>query len=354
MARSVLVLGWNSRGIACSAKRAGYKVYSVSHYDDLDLMECVEEGVRFEDHPGNVKPFLDKYKVDHVVLGSGFEGSDIDPSLVLGNDPRIARDVINKVWLAKRLNEMGIRHPRIFSRRNVEFPCIAKPIVGGGGHKNFVVKDESMLPGDEYFLQELIKGRPLSVSVLSDAKDAVPVSLNEILVGKKWLGQRLEFGYCGNVTPYKTKHHDEIYGIARKLIPALGLVGSNGIDFMVDENGPCVLEVNPRFQGSIDTVELATGENMFKAHVDALEGYIVRPKIRQYAIKGIVFATRKTLVTGSMLRPMIADVPKPGSVFGPDEAIVTITGNGATRSDASAMLKKNLSFVKKNLKALRK
>jgi predicted ATP-grasp superfamily ATP-dependent carboligase len=211
-----------------------------------------------------------------------------------------------------------------------------------------------MLPVNDYFLKDIINCRPLTVSVLSDSKDAVPVSLNEILVGKKWLGQRLEFGYCGNVTPFKTKHRGEMYGIARKLIPALGLVGSNGIDFMVDEKGPCVLEVNPRFQGSIDTVELATGQNLFKAHVDAIEGRIVPLKVRQFAIKGIVFATRKTVVTGNMLRPMIADVPKPGSVFGPDEAIVTITGSGATRGDASTVLRKNLSFVKKNLKALRK
>ena len=75
-----------------------------------------------------------------------------------------------------------------------------------------------------------------------------------------------------------------------KLIPALGLVGTNGIDFMVNKDGPKVLEINPRFQGSVDAVEMATGENMFQAHVDAINGKLRPFKIRQYGYRAIHFA----------------------------------------------------------------
>lgn len=352
MVESVLVIGYNARVIACSAKRAGYKVYSVSHYDDLDQARCSDRVEVFGDMPQDLKPYIEMFNPDYVTLGSGFEDADIDRSLVLGSDPKIAKDVTNKVWLAKKLEKLGIRQPKLYNRNNVEFPCVAKPISGGGGYKNYIVKDESMLPDEkEYFLQEFIEGRPLSVSVLSSESEAKPITLNEILVGKKWLGQELVHGYCGNVTPYKTRFHDEMFDMSKKLIEALGLVGSNGIDFMVNETGPYVLEVNPRFQGSLDSVELAIKDNLFKLHKDAIEGKLREVKVKQFGIRGIYFARRHTKVVGNMLKPGLADIPKAGNTFERGEAIVSVLGHGPTRGTAVSMLKENLKFAKSKVKA---
>lgn len=353
MKGSVLVVGYNSRIVACSAHRAGYKVYSYGHYNDLDLEQCVSGSALFGEMPGveQVKEVIEKFKIDYVVPTSGFEDIDLPASMILGNDPGIARNVVNKLWFARKLKELGIRHPKIYTKDDVEFPCVAKPIRGGGGYRNFMVKDESMLPDlNEYFLQEFVAGKPLSVCVMSTGTEAMPVSINEILVGKKWLGQEQQFGYCGNVTPYRTRFHDEMFDIARKLIPELKLVGTNGIDFIVDEKGPCVLEVNPRFQGSLDSVELATGENIFQAHVDAINGKLREFRPRQYGVRGIVFARRPTQVVANMLMPMIADVPRVGNVFEKGEAIVSVLGCGKTRAIAMEMLKDNLRFVKKNIR----
>lgn len=351
MPESVLIVGYNARVMACPARRAGYKVYSYSHYDDLDLLRCVDKNFTFGEIPQDIMPMVERLNVDHVVLAAGFEDADVPASKVLGNDPKIAKNVVNKVWLAGKLKELGIPHPRIFKRDEVEFPCVAKPIKGGGGIKNFLVKDESMMPEEEgvYFFQEYVTGTPLSVSVLSTGKEAMPIALNEILVGKKWLGQEKEFGYCGNVTPYNTKFKEQMYDISRKLIPALGLVGHNGIDFIVNSDGPRVLEINPRFTGAVDSVELATGENLFKAHADAINGKLYEISAKQYGVKAIMFARRHTVVSGDLLKPMIADVPKIGNVYENGEAICTILGQGKTRGAAVDMLKENLRFVKKNL-----
>ena len=349
---SVLIVGYNSRVMACPAHKAGYKAYALSHYDDLDLIRCVEKNFTFSgDLPRDIRPWLDKVDADKVVLGSGFEDVDLPASLVLGNDPKIARNVVNKVWLAGKLKKMGIPHPRIYKSKNeAPIPCVAKPIKGGGGVKNFLVRDESMLPeGDEYFFQEYVTGKPLSVSVLSTGKEALPICVNEILVGKKWLGQEKEFGYCGNVTPYHTRFQEQMFDIARELIPALGLVGHNGIDFVVDKDGPRVLEINPRFTGAVDSVELAVRDNLFKGHVDAINGKLNDYRVRRYGMKAILFAQRHTLVKGNLLKPMIADVPQRGGVFNNGEAICTILGAGKTRGEASGRLKERLSYVKKNL-----
>lgn len=352
MPGSVLIVGYNARVMACPAARAGYKAYSLSHYDDRDLLRCVEKNFVFSgDLPTDIRPWLEALDVDHVVLGSGFEDLDLPASLVLGNDPKIAKNVVNKVWLAGKLEEMGIPHPRIITDRgDLKFPCVAKPIKGGGGVKNYLVRDASMLPeGDEYFFQEYVTGKPLSVSVLSTGAEARPISVNEILVGKKWLGQDKEFGYCGNVTPYRTRYQEQMYEIARELIPALGLVGHNGIDFIVNKDGPQVLEINPRFTGAVDSVELAVGENLFKAHVDAINGKLHAYRLKRYGIKAIMFARRHTVVRGDLLKPMIADVPRKGSSFESGEAICTVLGAGKTRGQAVGRLKGRIAYVKKNL-----
>lgn len=354
--KSVFIVGYNARVMACPAHRAGYRAYSLSHYDDRDLLRCVDKNFTFSgDLPRDIRPWLEQTDADKVVLGSGFEDIDLPASRVLGNDPKIARNVVNKVWLAGKLKKLGMPHPRIYKNKNdLTFPCVAKPIKGGGGVKNYLVKDASMLPeGDEYFFQEYVTGKPLSVSVLSTGKEAMPVCVNEILVGKKWLGQDKEFGYCGNVTPYNTIFREQMFDIARELIPALGLVGHNGIDFIVNQDGPRVLEINPRFTGAVDSVELAIRDNLFKAHVDAIDGRLHEYKVKRCGIKAIMFARKHTLVKGDLLKPMIADVPQKGTVYEDGEAICTVMGAGKTRGEAVGCLKERLSFVKKNLEISR-
>ena len=352
MTKSVLIVGYNARVMACPAYRAGFKAYSLSHYDDRDLLNCVEKNFTFSGElPTDIKPWLEKVNADYVVLGSGFEDVDLPASRVLGNDPKISCNVVNKLWLAEKLKKMGMPHPRIYyNKKDLTYPCVAKPIKGGGGVHNFLVRDESMIPkGNEYFFQEYVTGKPLSVSVLSTGKEAEPIALNEILVGKKWAGQEKEFGYCGNVTPYNTRFRDRMFDIARELIPALGLVGHNGIDFIVNSDGPQVLEINPRFTGAVDSVELALKENLFKAHVDAINGKLHQYKIKQYGIKAILFARRTTKITGDLLAPMVADVPQTGHVYESGEAICTVLGAGSTRGEAVEQMKERMRFVRNNI-----
>jgi predicted ATP-grasp superfamily ATP-dependent carboligase len=351
MAESVLVVGYNSRVAACSACRAGWEAYSLGHHADVDLLRCVKKHVNFDEEPKDLKPYLRQLDVDYVVLGSGFEDADIPASKVLGNDPKIAKNVVDKVWLAKKLDKLGIPQPELFDRDNVRYPCIAKPIVGGGGHKNFVVRDESMLPPeDEYFLQELVTGMPLSTCTFSTGSEAIAATVNEILVGKKWLGTDLPYNYCGNVTPYITKFRDEMQAISERLIPELDLVGTNGIDFVVNRDGPKVLEVNPRFQGSVDAVELATGENVFQAHVDAINGKLRPFRIRRYGYRAILFADRPTQVNVDLSSPARADIPPVGTAYKKGDAICTLLGTGCTRGEASEMVRSDVRRVRKLLK----
>ncbi len=134
---------------------------------------------------------------------------------------------------------------------------------------------------------------------------------------------------------------------AEKIASASGCVGTIGVDFVVGER-PYVIEVNPRFQGTVDTVEMATGINLFSLHIDACEGRIPEkmPETRQFAARKILFA-RDDIRVGDDLSPLpfVADVPWKGSPVEKGGAIVSVYGWGQSRRDAILMLDKHISTV---------
>jgi predicted ATP-grasp superfamily ATP-dependent carboligase len=121
------------------------------------------------------------------------------------------------------------------------------------------------------------------------------------------------------------------------------LAGSNGVDFIRTENGIVAIEVNPRFQGSIDTVELSTGINVFEAHLESFKGGLPEPKkAKCFAAKTILYADKKVVIDRRLSDRLIkcmnarraVDVPQTGCTVQPDEPVTTFLGTGGTREIA--------------------
>lgn len=206
----------------------------------------------------------------------------------------------------------------------------------------------------EFIAQEFLEGIPCSASIISNGDDAVVVAINEQLIGVPWL-TRLPFAYCGNITPFDTKYHDEMIRHARQITLEFGLLGSNGVDFILTDKGITVIEVNPRFQGSMDTVELSTGINIFDAHIKSFAGEL--PILKEpscFAAKTIVYTNKKVVIdkkisdalTGCMNMGRAADIPQQGSVIHPDEPITTVLATAKTRSLVLEKVGKNSRYIK--------
>ncbi|ATZ60848.2 MAG: ATP-grasp domain-containing protein [Methanosarcinales archaeon Met12] len=346
--RRILIIGNNTRHIACSAKRAGYTVYVIDHFGDVDVRRCVDGVIVLDSHcdisDSKLNEHIKASDVDAVVLGAGFETRRVNLSekILLGNDPVVANRVSDKEWLAKELNKLGIPHPRIYANGNIEYPAIIKPKQGMGGRLCRIIHEGDVPP--DYIAQECLVGNFASVSVLSTEDDAISLAVNEQLIGVPWLGTAFPFRYCGNITPFNDEHGDEMRQIAEGIILHLRLIGSNGVDFIITKDGPVVLEVNPRFQGSLDTVELATGVNLFDAHVQAISGVLKRNvKAQCFATKMVVFATDDMIVRTSLDIDGIADIPHIGSKICARAPIATALGTGIDRKSAlHAAMKKAL------------
>lgn len=339
----VLIIGVNVGHIARSASRAGHEVFAVDCYCDVDLSRWTKETGKIprEGMEERIPFFVEKFRPDAVVLGPGLETASVRGAPVLNNAPEKTAQVSDKFWMARWLEEKGF--PFIKTRLSAEglrFPCLVKPRKGAGGVGCRVVNSPSELKWEEGLIaQELVLGLPASVSVIGDGRTARAIAVNEQLIGVRWAGAK-GFRYSGNITPHAPPQC-AMGRMAEEIAAALGLVGSNGVDFILTEKGPVVVEVNTRFQGSLDAVEPAAGINVFQAHIRSFSGELPERPVPPFRTAGriILFAPRELTIEADLVRDWTTDVPGKGVKIAADDPILSILAQGSSRDEVMARLK---------------
>jgi hypothetical protein len=331
MSEKVLIVGNNVRNVCESAKKAGYEVYAITKFVDADLAVYCNEIIGLErcENERDVRKLVEDKSQElkaKVVLCSGYECLDANAEF-LGSDPKECRKIVDKLSFYRTLEKSGIPHPEIL-RRDEGVKALLKPRRGGGGEDVEVFRGEIK---DGFILQRYVEGIPCSVSLMVSDR-AYPVSCNLILAG--WNEMNADgFRYCGNITPLDidTEKRKMLEKIAVETVELYDLSGSVGVDFILAEK-PYVLEINPRFQGSLDSIEWSCDTNLFSLHVDACNGRrIEKPKPVRFGIRAIVFADRKTVIKKNIAgNPFFADVPQSGTIYMPNDPLTSILASGGS------------------------
>lgn len=351
----ILVIGYNTRHVVSSGRRAGFEMYAIDHFCDADLRELSSGCIKFEEKPDEreLLRMMRSFDVDFdaAILTSGFERYNLPVKCL--NDPLETRLLFtDKLQSIQIMESLGIPVPRVWEEQPEE-RALLKPRFGGGGAGiREVSPEESVEISEDFFFQEFIEGKPVSISLLSDGSEFVIASVNEILVGLKELNQKNPFGYCGNITPFRGVDMDEIRKICRILVENFSFLGTNGIDAILSERGLFVLEVNPRFQGSLDTVELSTGENLFLSHLRAFEGELREFRNRRFSSRLIYFSSETSMVSEMPRSHFITDVPAPGEVIEAGNPVASALGVGNSREDSLRNAWRRVMKIKENLKRL--
>ena len=377
------MLGLDVVALATSAKKADYQVYAVDYFGDRDLTHiCKENYSILKQRPGKtcgrlsrdfrptfflklVRKLLKRRSMDGVLLSSGLDDStdvlseinDLVP--ILGNSVKVIAEVRDKIEFFRRLERSNIACPRTAIVRDISemrrrskdigYPILIKPAEGFGGagirkarnfqelkkvYKHFYSFENKVL------VQEYIPGTPASVSFMSCNGRAVTLSLNEQLLGIRELGQTEPFGYCGNIVPLKI---DEVtmkkcVVIVENLALHFNLVGSNGVDLVITEEGiPYVVEVNPRFQGTLECIERVFGINIVDTHVKAcLRGILpqIRQKTMTFCTRLIFYAPQRLVAPNLNCFEQVKDIPLPGVIIEKDEPVCSIVTEGGSRNSA--------------------
>ena len=359
---NLLLMGIDTRPMVNSALKLDYKTFSISYFKTVDFkvpyaekhvldQESVISCGRFEENysPEKLlelsKDFLfqnhDEDEIDKIVLTTGINTKNFSGEfkkfrkIVRGN--KNTESVENKFKFYNKLkNKFNV--PLTFQPSDVGE---LNEILQQYSDNQFIQLNEicQNISLENYILQEYIEGTNVSSSVLS-SHDDIKNLINSRLITEHDLGND-SYEYSGNILPldensfkmfngYRTEIdadelNDEMRNTSEDLIKEFDLIGSNGVDYILDKNGELkVIEINPRFQGTYELVENSLGINLLDAHIKACEGEIIDiPNPKQYSIKKIIYA-RKQVNIGNLNIPNVYDIPYEGVKIEKDQPLVTI------------------------------
>ncbi|MFX1499669.1 MAG: ATP-grasp domain-containing protein [Promethearchaeota archaeon] len=347
---SCLVVGFNTRPLAYSLNKAGYDVYAVDFFGDLDLFPYVKDSIvilrtlnsNYNSLKDNYSQYLVQYTIklynkhqdaQFFLIGSGLDDDYEGRKLILdelktsntisvNNDIETIKKARNIEIIFDFLKSCGYKIPRSFSfeelkihKLKIEYPFILKKKRSAGGTNVFKIRNEKELESQiqilqesrfsrkEWLIQEFIDGIPISCTVISNGKEALVMSINRQIIGEKLLNSPKQFMYCGNIVPAEISKEQEVIisEISILLTKELGLKGINGFDFVLRANYPYFMECNPRIPGSFRASEVVLNLNLLDLHIKSfipeewinLKKLVKTTVIKEVATKLIYFAPKK-------------------------------------------------------------
>ncbi len=347
--KSVLVVGFNTRPIAYSLKKAGYEVYAVDFFGDIDLFPNVNDSlIIMRELHSNYNLIRDKYNVflakftidmlkkhseiENLIIGSGMDDAYEEREKILeaiNNYQYKINNLNNSIEVIKKARDIkysydfliskGYKVPLTISYEDFKaidvkarFPFVMKKKSGAGGINVYKIENQSALSlflklqetksfiESEWLVQEYLEGIPVSCTTISNGKECVIISINRQIIGEKFVNSPKEFMYCGNIVPANLFNKDNILisEISKTLANELNLRGINGFDFVLKDHYPYLMEINPRIPGSIRVSESSLNLNLLDLHVKSFNKskwkYVKKTinvaKSKTFATKLIMFA----------------------------------------------------------------
>ena len=316
--KSVLLIGFNTRPLAYSLDKAGYLVYVVDFFGDLDLFPYIEDSIIITKELGTsyniikndyqrfliqyTTKLLQKYpKIQNLIIASGLDDYIEERSQILeivkdkcykvkslNNDIESINKARNIIKIYNFLLTEGYKVPttEVFEDPSKVSPTIMNPFIlkkrkSSGGINVYKIEDreqlsflikkfqvKGFLPSD-WLVQEYFSGVPVSCTTISNGNESKVVSINRQIIGLNFVNSPKEFMYCGNIVPGNLLPEENklISEISIKLANKLELKGINGFDYVLKNNYPYLMEINPRIPGSISASEHSMNINLMDLHI---------------------------------------------------------------------------------------
>lgn len=232
---------------------------------------------------------------------------------LLGSGAAAIRRASDKAALPRRLARHGVSHPEtrrlrngadpVAAARGLGYPLVVKPARGAGCQGVSLARSASELPralararhvdaDGALLLQRYVPGIAASVSLLTDGRRAVPLAVNA-----QWVRPSRRFTYGGGATPLRHVLARRAAEAACRTCRALpGLRGYVGVDVVLTDSEPVVIELNPRLTTAYLGVRRAVVGNVAALALEACAGSLpVPPPVRRrvrFSMTGRVVATR--------------------------------------------------------------
>lgn len=348
---AVLIAALSGRGLAASARRAGYLPLVADAFGDSDTGQlaadarCVKDAARIGFRAKPVFAALGELAASSarpvigLILGSGFEDR---PKLIaalargyrlIGNDAATVARSKDPVALAALLDSLAIAHPETrIAPPEKPGDWLSKRIGGSGG--THIVPAALAQRSPRRYFQRRLAGQPISALAIATRDGAHMVGISrQWAVGR---GPR-PYRYGGAVGPVRLAPAIEatIRSAVEQLCDALGLVGLAAFDFLLVGSTPHLLDINPRPSATLDVFDDATG-SLFHAHLAACEGRAAQlPVMNGARAAAVLYADGGPLNVAPLPWPAwTADRPSPATCIPRYRPIATVFAAGETAEEA--------------------
>jgi predicted ATP-grasp superfamily ATP-dependent carboligase len=241
--------------------------------------------------------------------------------ILLGSGAAVVRRASDKAGLPRRLARIGVQHPETVTlehgvdartaARDLGYPVVLKPRRGAGSrgvqlsHNAWELRSALAVlrcvpemgsrsrdqENRDIVMQRYVRGTPASVSLLADGHGgAVALAVNA-----QRMSTTSRFSYRGGRTPLDHPLAAEAMDAAIRTCTALpGLRGYVGVDLVLTDAGPVVIEVNARLTTAYLGVRAVLDENVAALALAACDGTlpeqpIARRRVR-FTASGLVAA----------------------------------------------------------------
>lgn len=345
------VIGASARAAVMSLHRAGHTPWAVDLFADRDLCRLA----RTRRCPMHLYP---QGLVDHAadfppgpcLYTGGLENfpriiADLAQARPLwGNPPEVLAKVRDPFWLADTLARQGLPIAPVLPGYSPVPPgrWLRKRLgsSGGLGVRFASASGDSPRHAEGTYLQQFLPGPSLSAVFFSDEARLNLLGVCEQLIGEGWLGAS-GFLYCGNLGPITPPAAglSDFRRIGQTLHQHAGIRGLWGVDAILYQGRPVLIEVNPRYPASVEVLELAFQRSAWADLWDMTE-----PGKPEGAVgKGVVFAPGRIVFPGEgpweevLLEPFApwrvpryADIPAAGEVIEAGQPVLTVLVTGQT------------------------
>lgn len=242
-----------------------------------------------------------------------------------------------------------------------EFPVVFKPVDGVGCSGLSIVNNESQVEGaiekidaelasEAFMVQEYVEGEAVSVSLLCTGSKCMPVSLNKQNVT---LSTPEEAScYVGGCVPFDHKMKQKAFAIAEKVVGCFsGLKGYLGVDLILTEKGPVVVDVNPRLTTSFIGLSRVAGFNFADAIAKAaLKNELpIKPALSGYCCFSKIETPKTDLDCLDVLYKVPGVVSPPFPVQDFEESCALLSGEGNSLDEACLLLEEAKKRVLDNI-----
>ncbi len=340
-----LVVAVSGRMLAASARRGGHQAVVLDCFADRDTM-AVAVQARSVSRGG--MPHIDARALLHaaadlapsarvpgLVCGSGFEArTGLLTRLAAGrelhgNPARVVAEVKDPARFFPLLDRLGVAHPEV---RLAPPPdpegWLVKRAGGAGGTHVRPARRRRAAAGCYFQRQE--EGRSLSVLFLASGRDARVLGCS-----RQWTAgvAALPFLYGGAASHVQLppKLARRVEAIVTELVSVTGLVGLNGLDFLLRDDEPLVLELNPRPTSTMELYDPDWDRGLFDAHLLACRGELppALPPFRESRAAAIQLAPSDWQCPADLPFPdWCSDLPWPGTRIAAGQPICTVHAAG--------------------------